>query len=320
MNRRRTLASLSAAALLQLPRAVLAQNGPALRVIGPPNDGYKAVYYAQQGGLFRKYGLNVSPSVINSGAAAAAALIGGAADIAFTNPTALTIAHTRGIAMQALCPGGLITPANSGVSRILVLKDGPVHSGKDLNGATIGAVALGDTMAVSIRAWIDKTGGDSKTVKLIEVPASASLQMLVEGRVVAAGVNEPAASQAIETGKARSIANPLDAIGNAFLGGLLAVMTPYATANADALSRFARAIHEAQVYTNSHLPDTVNLVAGYSGIAPEVIARSARVIDAEYVEARNLQPLIDALAKYGTIERGFPASEIISPLALKPGR
>ncbi len=55
-----------------------------------------------------------------------------------------------------------------------------------------------------------------------------------------------------------------------------------------------------------------------SGVAPEVIARSVRMVDPEYVEPRNIQPVIDVLAKYGQLDRAFPAEEIISSAALKP--
>jgi hypothetical protein len=68
------------------------------------------------------------------------------------------------------------------------------------------------------------------------------------------------------------------------------------------------------------MAETVDIVAGYSGIAPDVIAKSVRMIDPEYLDVRNFQPLIDALARYGFLEKAFNAAEIISPTALKPTR
>ena len=94
-------------------------------------------------------------------------------------------------------------------------------------------------------------------------------------------------------------------------------MRPFIEKNADAIER---AMHEAQVYTNSHMAETVDIVAGYTGIAPDVVAKSVRMIDPEYLDVANFQPLIDALAKYGFLSSSFNAAEIISPTALKPGR
>jgi hypothetical protein len=42
----------------------------------------------------------------------------------------------------------------------------------------------------------------------------------------------------------------------------------------------------------------------------------ARVEFAETLDPHDIQPLIDAAAKYKAIDRAFPAQEMISPLAL----
>jgi NitT/TauT family transport system substrate-binding protein len=316
MKRRRALL-LAAATFASLCGRALAQSAPTLRVIGPPNDGFKAVYYGVKAGVFRKYDVDVEVTLINSGAAAAAALIGGTADIAYTNITTLVTAHTKNIPVQILAPGALFNTDGKMLTAILVLKDAPIRSGRDLNGKTAGSVSLGDTMAASIRAWIDQTGGDSRTVKIIEVPASAVVQMLEEGRVSVAALNEPAVTQAMATGKVRAITNPNAAIAKTFLAALFAVMAPAADKNPEAMRRFARAMHEASAYTNTHLAETVDLVAGYSGITPDVVARSARFTDAEYVDPALVQPIIEVLAKYGVTDRTFPAQDVISTYALK---
>jgi ABC-type nitrate/sulfonate/bicarbonate transport system substrate-binding protein len=99
-----------------------------------------------------------------------------------------------------------------------------------------------------------------------------------------------------------------------------AAMAPYVTANRDVMERFAKAMHESSVYVNAHLPETVDLVAAYSNVAPDVVAKSVRFVDAEYLEPRYLQPMIDLCAKYALIDKDFPAAEVISPVAVKPSR
>ena len=86
------------------------------------------------------------------------------------------------------------------------------------------------------------------------------------------------------------------------------------------MARFARGFHEASAYTNAHQAETVDLVASYTHATPETIAKMARAVDPEYVEARNLQPVIDVLARYGAIDKTFSAQDLISSVALKaPG-
>jgi NitT/TauT family transport system substrate-binding protein len=292
-----------------------AQNLTSLRVVGPPNDGFKTIYYAIRAGLFRKYGVAVEPVTIGSGTAAAAALIGGSADIAYTNVSAVLLAHGRGLPIQILAPAVWYTSTNS-VTAMLVAQDSSISTARDLNGKTVGSVSLGDNTYASILAWTDQNGGDSRSVKIIEVPSSLAAQALEEGRVSAVVLNEPTVSQAIATGKARLFAHPQDAIAPRFEAAAFAVMGPEAEKNADAMKRFALAIHESALYTNAHLPETIALVAAYSGISADVVAHSVRMTDPEYLEVRYIQPVIDVLAKYGILQKPFPARDVISALAL----
>jgi hypothetical protein len=59
------------------------------------------------------------------------------------------------------------------------------------------------------------------------------------------------------------------------------------------------------------------LVARCSGATPEVVGKSVRFIDAEYLEPAALQPVIDLCAKYGLIDRSFRAAEVISTIAVR---
>ena len=199
------------------------------------------------------------------------------------------------------------------------MSDSPIKSGKDLIGKTIGSASLRDINAAASLAWIDKTGGDSKTVKVVEVPASAGAAFLEEHRADAVVLNEPAVSLAVATGKIRILSAPYDAVGSGMTAGF-AAMEPYVAANRDAMERFAKAMHESSLYTNAHPADTVDMVAAYSGVTPDVVAKSVRFIDAEYLEPRYLQPMIDMCARYQLIDKDFGAADVISPAAVKPPR
>jgi NitT/TauT family transport system substrate-binding protein len=298
--------------------AAFAQSPATVRVVGPPNDGYKAVYYAVKAGIFKKYGLDVQTSIVASGAAAAAALSGGGADVAYTNILTLIQAHTHNVPMVFVAAGNLQVPGTS-QTKTIVAADSPIKSGKDLNGKTLGSASLRDINAAATLAWIDKTGGDSKSIKVVEVPASAGAAFLEEHRADAITLNEPAVSQAIATGKAKVLAQPYDAVGTGMTAGF-AAMAPYVAQNRDVMERFAKAMHESSVYTNAHPADTVELVAQYSGVPPDVVAKSVRFSDAEFLEARFLQPMIELCARYNLIDRNFPAQEVISPASVKPPR
>src|SRR5277367_3082222 len=139
MTRRFAGAAFALVAALLTVHAVQGQSAPTvIRAVGPPNDGFKAVFYGVKSGIFKKYGLDVQTSIVASGAAAAAALSGGAADIAYTNILTLIQAHTHNVPMTFVAPGNLQVAGKSQTD-ILVLSDSPIKSGKDLVGKTIGS-------------------------------------------------------------------------------------------------------------------------------------------------------------------------------------
>ncbi len=308
-----TAASVAGAALL--PRVARAQTAmPVVRAVGPPNDGFKAIFWGVSSGIYKKYGLDVQVSIVPSGAAAAAALGGGSAEVAYTNTLTLVQAHDHNIPMVYLSTGNILRPGKS-PTLLLVPSDSPIKTGRDMNGKTLGSASLRDINAMASMNWIDKTGGDSSTIKVVEVPASAGAAFLEQHRADAVVLNEPAASLAIASGKVRMLAQPYDVMVGGMTAGM-AAMEPYVVANRDVMTRFAKATHESQTYTNAHQAETIKMVAIYSGVEPDVIAKGARFTDADYLEVRYLQPLIDACAKYGLISKSFPAQQIISSAAV----
>lgn len=318
MKRAESIAFLGAALCLGGRRA-LGQELTVLHAAGPPNDGFKAMYYGVSSGIFAKYGLSVQITAVNNGAAAAAALIGGSDDVAMVNILTLIQAHLKGIPMRMIAPNFLISADKPNIA-CLVLKDSPLHTGRDLAGKTIATPGLGDINTVATSAWMEQGGGDPKTIRFVELPTSAAVQFLETARADASCVIEPFVGQAMSSGKVRVLSYPMAAIGKTLQVGSYVVMEPVVEKKFDAMQRLARGLHESSLYTNAHLAETVDLVASYSGAPPDAIAKMNRVIDPEYCDVRMIQPVIDAMAKYGGIPNGFPAPEIISSAALKPPR
>jgi len=290
-----------------------------IHVAGPPIDDYKPVYYAIQSGLFKKYGLNVEATNTQSGSAALAAVVGGSMQVAFTSLPAVLQAHLRGVAFKVVAPAQWYL-SDAPTAMLIVKKDGPVQSGRDLNGKTIATSSLRDLNQTASLAWIDANGGDSKSVRMIELPSSAIAAAIEDGRIDAATIADPFLSAAVNSGKARVLAHSYDAIGKRFETSVYVSMDDFVQSHQDAMQRFARAMHESIVYTNTHLSETVNLVASYSGVEPAVVAKTIRAIDPEYVDPRNLQPMIDIGVKYGLIDHGFDANDLIASTALRGPR
>src|SRR5450432_3054996 len=97
------------ALMLIATQITFAQGPTVLRVAGPPNEGYKDVYYAIQSGIFAKYGLDVQPRITNGGGVVLAGLAGGAYDVAYTNLVPVLQAHIHGLPFQIVAPSTVFT-------------------------------------------------------------------------------------------------------------------------------------------------------------------------------------------------------------------
>lgn len=275
-------------------------------------DDSTPVLYALQAGLFRRAGLDVKIAQTASGAAASAAVIGGR--LQFANSSVMTpiTAHEKGVPLLIAAPGQLYVGEN--FTDVVVKADSSIKSGRDLNGAIVATASVTDLAFVAMLAWIDKTGGDTRTVKNIELPLPAMVPALLEGRASAAVMIEPLLSQAVTTGKVRAVANILDAIGKRFVPTAWVTNANWAANNADVVRRFNRVVREAATYANVHRTETAAIQSGYSGVDLQTVLHSVRAVyDEQPIVPQDLQALIDTAVRYKVINQPFAAKELISP-------
>ena len=294
-----------------------AQDLPTITLATLVNDTATAALYAVRSGLFRKAGLNVQLQTLTSGAAGAAAVAGGSAQFGLSSLVTLLTAHDRGVPFVLIAPAGIITP-DVPYSQFVVRKDSTIKTARDLNGKTVGTPALRDFDAVSIMNWVDANGGDSKTLKFIEMAGSVAAAAVEEGRVDGTVLNTPTLTRALDSGKVRVLAQTHDAIAPRFANTGWFTTVDYATKNRDVVERFARVIGEANAYCNAHHGETVQLVAENAKLDEKLVARMPRVTFGDFLRPREIQPLIDLAAKYKTIAKPFEARDLISPYAQKP--
>jgi NitT/TauT family transport system substrate-binding protein len=314
MRRSPFLISLASAAVAARAGA---QDLPTVTLATLINDTATGALYALHAGLFTKYGLNVQLQILPTGAAGQAAVAGGAAQFGLSSLVGIITAHEKGVPFTLVAPAGVVT-SDVPYSQFVVKADAPIKTGRDLNGKTIGAAGLKDMDTVAIMNWVDLNGGDSKTLKFVEMSGPVALAAIEEGRIDGADLNTPTLTRGLEGGKVRSLAQIFDAIAPRFANTAWFSITDYADKNRSIVEKFARAIGEANAYCNSHHADTVQLVADSSKIDPKVVARMARITFGDYLRASDIQPLVNVAAKYGAIAKSFDARALISPYALKP--
>jgi NitT/TauT family transport system substrate-binding protein len=316
MNRATGLSLLTSAAMLPwLPARAIAQTAlTSIRVGVTPIDSLAPVAYAMRTGMFDKAGLQIELSMMTSGNAITAAVVGGALDIGLSNLDGIVQAHLRGVPLTIIAPGGLWVDADT--NGLLVPKGSPLRKASDFNGKTISANALASVGTVAMQAWADQNGGDSKTLHFFELGATAAVAALAQGRVDGALLSNPQYAAAIAAG-ARRIAHVYDAISRQFSLGVWIAMQSYVEKNRTLVERFSRVVADAGAYARAHPEATVNDEAQYTKQDPSIIAHMQRQRMGTTVNAADIQPVIDVLAKYKLTERSFPAAELISDAAAR---
>ena len=305
------LASAAALSGAATAPATAAEAG-ALHVLSVPSDGAKSLLYAQKAGLFSKRGVTLDIAPMTSGAAIFAAVLGGSAQFGAGNLFTVFSAFARGVPLRIVAPISIYLSAGADTF-LIVKKDGPIQTARDLNGKLIGTEAIRDVSEMATRSWVDQNGGDGKSLRAVDLPAAQQAAAIDAGRIDATTIKPPYLTTAMATGKYRILGKPLDAIGPRFLLSCFVATTDFIANNTAAVSGFAAALADAAHYVNGHQAETVDLVAAFSGQDPATIARGTRSTMAETLTLADVQRPLDFAYKAGIVDKAFDVSGLLAP-------
>jgi NitT/TauT family transport system substrate-binding protein len=308
--RKQLIAGLAAGAAAA-PQIARGQGITAVRVASSPVADVVPLIWAQNTGLFRNNGLDVTLQTATCGSVVAAAVAGNAVDIGKVSLVPIIIAHSRGIAFTIIFPDRLHTFGPESETALIVAPDSPIRTGKDFNGKTIGIPGIRDSTWIGSRLFIDANGGDSSTVKFVEIPYSAMSAAILAGRVDAGAGNDPYLKQDLRAGKIRSFGDMLGSLGPKFLETAWVANAEYVSKNRDVTNRFARVIREAQQWCNAHPEEAADITAQFTGVDRAVVA-TIKTVFATELDPRVVQPYIAACAKYQVIPKAFDAAELFA--------
>jgi NitT/TauT family transport system substrate-binding protein len=303
-----TLALVAAVIVTAAPAALRAADPIVLNVGALPVDTSAVVFYALDQGYFKDAGLDVHVQVMASGPVIAQAVAANAIDIGVANVATVAAARLRGVPLKFIAPAA-IASEQTRTDLIMVSKDSPIQKAADLNGKTIALNGLKDLQQICAMAWVDKHGGDSKTLKFIEVPFPAMGGALDQKRVDAALPVEPFVSA--DKATARSLGDVLDGVGSRYMIVGWLASDAWLAAHADTAARFAAAIAKAAAWANSHEKESAAILVRNSKTDPATAATMARAIYGTRLEPALLQPVIDAAVKYGVIDKPVPVADLM---------
>lgn len=293
-----------------LPDAGTAQ--PALvtmHIATTPLDVGAEAFYALAQGFFRDAGIDAQVQAIDNGAAVASGVASGALDVGQSNIVSLATAHEKKLPFVLIAPAARYSDA-APTTVLVALKSSPLRTAKDLDGKTTTTNGILNIGQIATMAWIDQNGGDPRSVHFVEMPVAAQPAALESGKLDVALLAEPVVSEELATGKARVFAKPYSALGTSWLIGAYFTTADWARAHPDLVRKFAAVMAQTARWANTHQAESAKILAAYTKVqlGPQVV----RAAYAERLDSNEIQPVIDAAARYGALAAPFPAAELIA--------
>ena len=297
--------------LVGIPIAVRAQQQlDKIRIAGVPTEDATNMYYALKTGMFERAGIALEMVDTSSGSAAVAAMVSGTYEMARPSMLSMVLAHARGVGVT------LITAANVHDSRrplalLQAAPDATIRSGADLNNKVIGIPALNDINSIAVRAWCEKNGGDWRSLKFVEMPNTLFEGALASHRIDAAVMQSPFLFSSLEARTTKTVGDAWGAIAPRFCVGVNVARSNWAAANGPLLARFAKAYKAATIYVNAHKEETAPYVVELTKMELATVQRMHRAINPTDLRIAEIQPVIDAAARYGVIPESFSARAML---------
>lgn len=314
MKRSRAIGLIGAGAALAVTgRAAAAAD--AVHFASIPIDGGAQAWYAQNLGYFTA--ANITPTIdsISNGSAITAGVVGGSIDVGYSALLTLAAAHDRGVPITIIAAAGNWL-TNAPVSALLVPADSPIKTAKDLNGKIVAVNGIKNITQLATMAWSDQNGGDYKSLNFVEMGFPEMPAALAAKRVDAAFVTEPVVTNAVKRGGAKIIAKPYDAIAPQFTISAWFTTVAWAKANPALVKRVSGVFRQTSAWANTHDAETAQQLSALTKLPLDVVNQMVRSRFADSLTVKNFQPIIDCAAKYGFLQKTFPAGDIIDPNAI----
>ncbi len=269
------------------------------------------LYLGVDKGFFEDEQLKIEPQLAEGGAAITPAVVSGDFQIGFSNTISLLIAASKGLPVEIISQGVLGGKSEQDAwADLLVLKDGPIQDGSDLEGKTIAVNTLNNICEVTIKASLEQEGVDVDKLEFTEVPFPDMNAALEQKRVDGACVVEPFVSQG-KAGAAKGIAPFYVKTAPDLTVATYFTTKQYAEENADTVDRFVRAMNKSLEYAQSHPDEVRKILLDYTEIPPEAAEAIKLPIWRTDLNEPTIEKLSELSKKYGLIEEEPDLEELI---------
>ena len=273
----------------------------ALKVGYLPLTDFLGMYAAIEQGYMAEEGLKLELQAMAGGATIIPAIVGGSLDFGISNYVSVIVANGQGIKIKAFSDSAYGSKASPPFA-IIVKKGSPITTAKDLNGKKVAVNTRNGIVHVGVMEWIERGGGDPKTVQYVELPFPQMPPAITQGSVDAAAPTEPFVT--VSTSQDASVLSYYltDLRDNCAIAGFIST-DDWITKNRDAAQAFHRANTKGMDWVAKNEKTAREYAAKYANLDPAIASkinlaalRSTPLVDA-------VQFWVDMSKKWGLLDK-----------------
>jgi NitT/TauT family transport system substrate-binding protein len=268
------------------------------------------VYLALERGFFAAEGLDVSVELVQGGAAAIPALIGGDLDFSYGNWVSFLLANQEGIELRAVAGGVAATP---GFTELLALPDsGLAGAPESLAGTTIALNTLNNIGELAVRSILRASGLDVDDIQLFEVPFPEMGAALERGDVDVIWASEPVPTVVKSDLDAVVVADSFGGEMEGFPVAGYQATADFVAENPRTVAAFQRALAAAAAIGQDEPERLIEVITGYTNLAPEIVGQLSLPRYEASIDAATLERVRDALVEFGMLSEGLDVEPLVA--------
>jgi len=265
-----------------------------------PTIDYAGLFIAQQEGLFRQQGLNVTITFAPASRLAVTSVVNGTSDISGSDyVTYIDNELDDSAKLRIIAEASSLKPDDLG---LFVSAGSRITTLAQLRGHTIGVTSADDIYTLLIRALLAENGIKADAVNIqFGFQLLNVAQQLSEGQANAAPIPEPFASEGQQQYGLQELADIDQGVTTDFPLAGYAVTQAWARDNPRTLAAFTRALEEGQELADTSRPVFEAAVEKSLGITPETAGVISLPDYPLSVAPVQLQRVADAMVQFGML-------------------